>query len=100
MASACGRLQQWDRVLDQWLGIAGCGGQSTARLTLKGKFSAFDGFFLNHIALGGFLYWFFFNGSFCCFCCVHFKIHFDQPQVQQHLGEATLADEFFPNSPG
>ena len=54
MASACGRLQQWDRVLNQWLGIAGCGGQSTARLTLKGISSAFDGLFGNHIALGGF----------------------------------------------
>lgn len=58
MASACGRLQQWDRVLNQFLDIAGWGGQSTARLelnwvwvlTLFWNFSAFT-VLGNHIAL-------------------------------------------------
>ena len=31
VASACGRLQQWDRVLNQFLGIAGCGGRRRLR---------------------------------------------------------------------
>lgn len=94
MASACGRLQQWDRVLNQFLGIAGCGGQSTARLTLKGISSAFEGFFLNHIALGGFYIGF--SSTEVSVVSPFQKSIFDQPQVQQHMGEATLADEFFP----
>lgn len=103
MASACGRLQQWDRVLNQFLGTAGCGGQSTARLTLK-EFLSIYGSWESYC-----IRWFillFLNGSFCCFCCVHFKIHFDQPQVQQHIelrgkrDHPLLRMNFFSNSSG
>jgi len=52
---------------------------------------------LNHIALGGFYIGFSSTEVSVVSVVSPFqKSIFDQPQVQQHMGEATLADEFFP----